>query len=445
MSIRVRFAPSPTGFMHVGNAIIAIRNWMFAKSQDGIFMLRLDDTDEERSEDKYEQGIYDDLKWLGLDWDEFAKQSDRTDRYDLAIDSLKKSGRLYPCYETAEELDMKRKIQLGQAKAPVYDRSALNLTKDDMATLEESGRKPHWRFKLNDVAVKWCDLGRGDVSFEPGHLSDPVLIREDGRPLYTLSSVVDDGELGISHVIRGEDHIANTAVQVELFMALGFNVPIFAHLPLLVGSDGKGLSKRMGSLSLQDIHNSGVEPLALVAYLSHMGASIAADGTQSLAQMAAKFDITAFGRASPRYDPQELNILNIKVLHNKPFSEIKPQLEAIGLNDVTKEFWAVMHGNVEKLDDVKHWWQVCNGDIETIINADDMEFLKIAAKLLPDGDYDENTYDLWILEVKKETGRKGKGLFLPLRLALSGKSKGPELKYLLPLMGDKLAKSRLNS
>ena len=443
MTVRVRFAPSPTGFMHVGNAIIAIRNWMYARSQGGLFLLRLDDTDTERGRAEYEQGIYDDLNWLGLTWDEFEQQSKRTDRYDLAIAALKASGRLYPCYETADELDMKRKIQLGQSKAPVYARDALKLSDEDRAKLEAEGRTPHWRFKLDDVAVAWHDLGRGDVRFEPGHLSDPVLIREDGRPLYTISSVVDDGELGITHVIRGEDHVANTAVQVQLFQALGFDVPTFAHMPLLVGADGKGLSKRFGSLSIKDIRNEGIEPLALVSYLTHMGASIAATGAESLSEMAAKFDLAAFGRASPRYEPSELNMLNVKVLHNKPFDEIKPQLEAIGLTGVSEPFWAAMHGNIEALEDAKHWWDVCAGDVTSTADAADADFLKQAANLLPDGDYDADTYSAWINQVKEVTGRKGKGLFLPLRLALTAKDKGPELKDLLPLMGAARAKARL--
>ena len=308
--VKVRFAPSPTGRLHVGNARVAVLNWLTARAKAGEFLLRMDDTDRERSTKEFERAILEDLTWLGLDWDDFVRQSARQMRYDAAVERLKSKGRLYPCFETADELDLKRKIQLGRGKPPVYDRAALALSAEEQAALMAEGRQPHWRFKLADQPIEWTDLGRGPVRFEAGHLSDPVLIREDGRPLYTLSSVVDDGEFFITHVIRGEDHVANTAVQIELFQALGYDVPTFAHLPLMVGADGKQLSKRLGSLSLADLRAEGVQPEALTAYLARLGTPTAPDGSDSLDSLTPGFDVSSFGRAAPRFDPKELAQLN---------------------------------------------------------------------------------------------------------------------------------------
>ncbi len=442
-TVKVRFAPSPTGRLHVGNTRTVLINWLFARNRKGGFLLRMDDTDIERSTAEYEDGIIEDLKWLGLDWDDFARQSGRMDRYDLAMERLKADGRLYPCYETQEELELKRKIQLGQGKPPVYDRGALSLSEDEKAEYVRDGRKPHWRFKLLDEPVAWDDLGRGPVRFEPGHLSDPVLIREDHRPLYTLSSVVDDGEMAITHVIRGEDHVANTAVQVQLFQALGYDVPVFAHMPLMMGADGKSLSKRVGSLSLADLREQGIEPLALVAYLSRLGTSVAADGGEQLSDLVAKFNIADYGRASPRYEPEELAILNAKVIHHTGFDAVKDRLAAMRLDGMTEPFWNAVRGNIGALAEAGYWWQVCNGSIQPEIDEEDADFIAAAATLLPPGPWDETTWDTWIASVKQETGRKGKGLFMPLRKALTGRPHGPELKDLLPLIGRDRAISRL--
>ena len=443
MSVKVRFAPSPTGEMHVGNARVAIMNWLFARSNGGAFLLRMDDTDEARSTKAYEDGIYADLEWLGMDHDEFARQSDRYDRYDAAVEKLKSDGRLYACYETAEELELKRKIKLGKGQAPVYDREGLNLTDEQRAKYEAEGRTPHWRFKLNDVAVEWDDLGRGAVHFEPGHLSDPVLIREDGRPLYTLSSVVDDGETAITHVIRGEDHVANTAVQVQLFEALGFAVPTFAHTPLMMGADGKGLSKRLGSLSLRELREAGTEPRAVMAYLARLGTSLAPDGSETSQDLAGSFDIGAFGRSSPRYEPTELAALNAKVLHHLPLEEVQDRLGRLGMAAVSEEFWLAIRGNIEVISDALYWGDVCSSDITPQIEGEDAEFLAAAADLLPEGEWPEDVYKSWIGEVKNQSGRKGKQLFLPIRKALTGRDNGPELKDLLPLMGRERAVQRL--
>lgn len=443
-STKVRFAPSPTGRLHVGNTRTVLINWLFARNRSGEFLLRMDDTDTERSTREYEDGIIEDLQWLGLTWDEFARQTARMDRYEMAMDRLKADGRLYPCYETQEELELKRKIQLGQGKPPVYDRSALALSGEELAALEQQGRKPHWRFKLLDEAVEWDDLGRGPVHFEPGHLSDPVLVREDGRPLYTLSSVVDDGELFITHVIRGEDHVANTAVQVQLFEALGYDVPAFAHMPLMMGADGKSLSKRVGSLSLADLREQGVEPLALVAYLSRLGTSIAADGSESMADLIAKYDIADYGRASPRYEPEELDVLNAKVIHHTSFADVKERLSGMGLANADETFWNAIRGNIGRVADAAYWGDVCFGSVGPDIAEEDAEFIATAATLLPEEPWDEDTWGAWINAVKEATGRKGKGLFMPLRKALTGKPHGPELKDLLPLIGRERVLQRMS-
>lgn len=438
MTAKVRFAPSPTGLLHVGNARLALVNWLFARHAGGVFMLRLDDTDLERSRAEYAEAIERDLGWLGLDWDEFARQSDRLDRYEAAVERLKAAGRLYACYETPEELGLKRKLQQSQGRPPVYDRAALKLSDADRAKLEAEGRRPHWRFLLEDAAVEWVDLARGKVHFEPGHMSDPVLIREDGHPLYTLSSVVDDGELGITHVIRGEDHVANTAVQAQLFLALGFEVPGFAHLPLLMGDDGKPLSKRLESLSLKALREEGLEPGAIRGYLAHLGTAVAATGEEELADLARGFDIAGFGRAAPRFDRKELDHLNARVLHHLPFAEVQDRL---GFEGADESFWEAVRPNIERLADAAEWWRILHGDVSPVI--ENAEFCAQAAELLPPEPWGEDSFKAWTSAVTGATGVKGKGLFMPLRLALTGMDHGPELKVLLPMLGRARALARL--
>lgn len=428
--IKVRFAPSPTGLLHVGNARLALVNWLFARHGGGVFLLRLDDTDRERSRPEFAKAVEEDLRWLGLDWDEFARQSDRGDRYDAAVTRLKASGRLYPCYETQDELSLKRKLQQGQGRPPVYDRAALKLTDETRATLEADGRHPHWRFLLAEEAVEWPDLARGPVHFEPGHMSDPVLIREDGHPLYTLSSVVDDGELGITHVIRGEDHVANTAVQVQLFRALGYDIPEFAHLPLLMGDDGKPLSKRLESLSLRALREEGLEARAICAYLGHLGASLAATGEETPAGMAAAFDIAGFGRSAPRFDRRELDHLNGRVLHHLPFAEVCARLD---ISEADEAFWEAVRPNLATLAEAAEWWRILHGDVTPVIG--DADFCRKAGELLPPEPWDDSTFKSWTEVVKAETGAKGKMLFMPLRQALTGMEHGPELRVLLPMLG----------
>ncbi|GEO35960.1 glutamate--tRNA ligase 1 [Skermanella aerolata] len=442
MSVAVRFAPSPTGMLHVGNIRLALINWLFARSHGGSFLLRLDDTDLERSTAEFAAGIERDLGWLGLDWDRFARQSDRLDRYHLAMEALKRSGRLYPCYETAEELSLKRKSLLGRSLPPIYDRSALKLTDEDRARLEGEGRRPHWRFLLRHDPVEWDDLVRGPQHFHGRDLSDPVLIREDGRILYTLSSIVDDIELGITHVIRGEDHVANTAVQIQLWQALDGPVPTFAHLPLLSDATGAALSKRLGSIGISHLRDEeGVEPMAINSLLAKLGTSDAIEARLTLAELVAEFDMAKVSRGAPKFDPEELKRLNARVLHATPFQSIATRLEAKGYAGVDEVFWNAVRANLSRLDDIAEWWHVAREPIQPVI--EDAEFAAAAASLLPAEPWDDTTWSAWTGAVKTATGRKGKALFMPLRQALTGLDHGPELKNLLPLIGRERAGARL--
>jgi glutamyl-tRNA synthetase len=440
MSIRVRFAPSPTGRLHVGNIYVALNNWLFARKNGGTFLLRLDDTDRERSTAEFAAGIEDDLRWLGLGWDEFTRQSDRIATYEAAAAKLKASGRLYPCYETAEELALQRKVQVSSGKLRVYDRAALKLTDADRARLEAEGRKPHWRFKLQARQVEWNDLVRGAQHIDESSQSDPILIREDGTFLYTLPSVVDDVELGVSHVIRGNDHVTNTATQIQIYEALGAKPPVFAHLPLLVDASGEGLSKRLGSLSIGQLREEGLEPMAVNAYLAHIGSGAAVEPVASLEALVAGHDLARFGKTSPRFDPAELNHLNARLLHALSHDQAQPLLAAAGLlADAT--LWDAARGNLEKLGDIALWQRICRAEIAPVIG--DAGFAAEAAALLPAEPWTGETWKAWTEAVKQKTGRKGKDLFMPLRLALTGLDHGPELKVLLPLIGRDRALQRL--
>jgi glutamyl-tRNA synthetase len=442
METRLRFAPSPTGRLHVGNARIALANWLFARKAKGTFLLRLDDTDTERSTLEFAEGIEQDLRWLGIQWDDFARQSSRMERYEAALDRLKKSNQLYPCYETPEELEIKRTVLMSRGLPPIYDRAALDLTADGHAVFSAQGRTPHWRFKLEDVEVKWDDLARGHVSFEGKDLSDPVLVRADGRPLYSLSSVVDDGELFVSHVIRGEDHVANTAVQIQLFQALGYRLPAFAHLPLLADEKGHNLSKRLDSVSLADLREDGIEALSVAGYLAHLGTAEAADGSEDLPALSEKSDIAAFGRATPRFDAGELERLNARVLHNLPFEAIAERFSAMQIDCADEAFWLSVRSNITRFSDVAEWWRICHGSVEPVI--EDRPFCYAAAALLPPEPWDASSWSSWTGAVAEATGRKGRTLFHPLRLALTGLEQGPELKHLLPILGRQRAILRLN-
>ncbi|HEY4166471.1 MAG TPA: glutamate--tRNA ligase [Reyranella sp.] len=433
MSVRVRFAPSPTGRLHVGNIYVALNNWLFAKQRGGHFLLRLDDTDRERSTVAFAEGIEADLQWLGLAWDEFTRQSDRIDTYEAAAARLRQSGRLYACYETAEELALRRKVQLSQGKPPVYDRAALKLTDADRAKLEAEGRRPHWRFKLEEREVTWQDLVRGAQHIDESSQSDPILIREDGTFLYTLPSVVDDIELKVTHVIRGNDHVTNTATQIQIYEALGGAVPTFGHLPLLVDASGEGLSKRLGSLSIGQLREEGLDPMAVNAYLAYIGSGAGLEAARSLDDLIPGHDLSKFGKTSPRFDPAELRQLNARLLHVMTFDEVAPQLRALRFDQVDGALWDAARGNLEKIADIELWQRICRSAIAPA--AQDADFMAKAVEALPAEPWDAETWRNWTEAVKKTTGKKGKDLFMPLRLALTGLDHGPELKVLLPLIG----------
>jgi glutamyl-tRNA synthetase len=441
----VRFAPSPTGRLHVGNVRTALINWLFARSQGGKFILRIDDTDVERSTKAYEDGLREDLTWLGLVWADTFSQSDRFGEYDKAAARLKEMGLLYACYESADELERKRKIALSRGRPPVYDRASLALSDDEKAKLEADGVKPHWRFKLSGNRVEWDDLVRGPQSIDTSSLSDPVLIREDGSYLYTMPSVVDDIDAKITHVVRGEDHVTNSGAQIEIFHALGGTAPQMAHTPLLIGADGQGLSKRIGSLSMGELREQGFEPMAITSLLAKIGTSDNVEARTSLDELAKEFDFSKIGRAPARFDEADLLSLNASILHGLPFDEVKERLAAIDPKAADEAFWTVVRQNCSLLPDVKAWVDVVFGDVPPLVDAEDKDFVLQAADLLPAGDLTAETWSEWTNAVKAATGRKGKGLFMTLRKALTGQEHGPDMASLLPLIGHDRALARLKA
>jgi glutamyl-tRNA synthetase len=442
MNKLVRFAPSPTGLLHVGNARTAMLNHLFARKEGARFMLRIDDTDTERSKPEYEAAIIADLAWLGIGHDLFARQLPRADAHRAAAETLKSCGRLYPCYETPLELERKRKRQIAQGQPPVYDRAALSLTPEERARLEGQGKLPHWRFKLSGRRIVWRDLVRGEVTIETATLSDPVLIREDGRFLYTLPSVVDDVDFAVTHVIRGEDHVTNTAVQIEIFESLSASVPHFAHFPLLVGAGGEALSKRLGSLSLKSLREEeGIEPLALACYLAKTGTSDPIELRDSLATLANEFAFEKIGRAPAHFDPADLTHLNARLLHAMPYEAVAQRLAEMDIAGGAA-FWDAVKPNLARLSEVADYWRMVRGPVAPV--TENPELLAKAADLLPVEPWDEQVWSIWTRSVSEAAGLKGRALFHPLRLALTGKENGPELKKLLPLIGRAKALARLN-
>jgi len=441
----VRFAPSPTGRLHVGNVRTALINWLFAKGQGGTFILRIDDTDTERSTAAFERGIREDLAWLGLDWDESFSQSDRFAEYDKAAETLKAMGLLYPAYETADELERKRKIALSRGRPPVYDRAALNLNDAGRAALEAEGRKPHWRFKLSGERVDWDDLVRGPQSIDTSSLSDPILIREDGSYLYTLPSVVDDIFADITHVVRGEDHVTNSGAQIEIFRALGGHAPAMAHTPLLIGADGQGLSKRLGSLSIQQLAADGFEPMAIASLLAKIGTSDNVEARDSLEALAGEFDFAKIGRSPARFDEAELRNVNSQILHGLSFEAMKTRLAVIDSRATADpRFWETVRENCETLNDVVEWVGVVYGDVPPLVEDEDRDFIANAAQHLPEGlEFGEGAWQAWTLALKEATGRKGKALFKPLRMAVTGRDHGPDMAAILMLMGRSKVEERL--
>lgn len=447
MVIRVRFAPSPTGLLHIGNARAALINWLFArhhalKGEDSSFLLRLDDTDLERSDPVYAKAIEEDMAWLGLTHDRFERQSDRFGEYDKAIERLKASGRLYPCYETPEELDFKRKRQLARHEPPIYDRAALKLTDEERQAFEAEGRHPHWRFKLLPEAIHWDDLIRGPNDFHGSHLSDPVLVRADGAYLYTLTSVVDDIDFGITHIIRGEDHVTNTAVQIQLFAALGGDISKihFAHSTLLVDVNGASLSKRLGSLSLASLRESGLEPMAINSFLARLGTSLPIEPHLTLDELAKDFTLSIFSRTAPHFDQAELVTINHKLLHMTPYDQVRDRLKEIAPS-LNEPLWNVIRGNLKTIQEAEEWEPIIGEGMTPLI--EDQDYLNKALSCFPEEPWDTETWGIWTNQLKEMTGRKGKELFMPLRQAITGMDHGPEMKELLPLIGYTKIKKRL--
>jgi glutamyl-tRNA synthetase len=438
---KVRFAPSPTGYLHVGNARIALANALFARSQGGHFLLRIDDTDKERSKPEFEAAIEQDLAWLGITWDESFRQADRTAAYEEAAEKLKASGRLYPCFESEEELRFKRDMRLKRGQAPVYDRAMLRMTAAQREQAEAGGKKPYWRFLLSNESVTWEDGVLGHRIVKLPSVSDPVLIRADGTPLYTFTSVVDDLFAGITHIVRGEDHVTNTGIQIDLIRALGGRAEniAFAHLPLLVDSGGGKLSKRLEGLSLRSLRQDGMEAEAIVAYLARLGSSLSPE-IMPFAELAESFDMAKFSRSPARFDMTQLLRLNRQVLHEAPFEKVQARLP----EGATAPFWDAVRGNLDLLTEARHWWDVTSGDISPPPVEDEAAFLVEALALLPAEPWDSQTFSAWTKVLKEATGRGGKKLFMPLRLALTGEAHGPEMAPLLPLMGRERVAHRLH-
>ncbi len=432
--IKVRFAPSPTGFMHIGNTRTALFNWLLAKKLGGKFMLRIDDTDTLRSKKEYEDAMRESLIWLGFNWCEEARQSARFARYDELRDKLMQEGRIYACYDTPEELQIKRKRAMAKGQAPIYDRQALHYTPEDIARFEAEGRKPHYRFKLNPGIIEWNDIVRGHCQYEAEKLSDPIIIREDGSYLYHFPSCVDDSDFSITHIVRGEDHVTNTAAQIQMFEAIGGKVPTFAHLPLLTGTEGK-LSKRLGSLGVRELKAEGVEAMAICSFLAKLGTSDAIEPYYSLDELAQSLDFAKLGRSQPKFDEEELKHFNTRFVRNMPYECVKNRV------NVSADFWNKVRANLDIVADIELWHNICNNEVTPII--EDKALTDLAASLLPHEPWDENTFNAWLNEVKAQSGKKGKELFHPIRKALTALDNGPELKTLLPLIGYNKAKARL--
>lgn len=438
MTFITRFAPSPTGYIHIGNTRTALVCYLLAKSHGGKFMLRMDDTDTERSKVEYADQIEQDLQWLGIEWDIFSRQSERMERYEEIKQKLIKSGRLYPCYETPQEIEIKRKMLLNQGKPPIYDRSALQLTDEQKKAYEAEGRTAHWRFKLDETKViQWKDLIKGTIHFEAKNLSDPVLIRENGMPTYMLPSAIDDMDFKISHVVRGEDHVSNTAIQIQLFEAIGCKAPQFAHHSLMKSKDGK-ISKRDGGFDIMSLANDGIEAMAITSFLARLGTSQPVEPRTNLEELIEHFDLAHFSKAAAIYDFNELERLNPKVLHLYSYDQVQHRPEMEGVDE---DFWLSVRPNLNRLSDIKQWWQICKDVVVPVI--EDADYVRQAAMMLPQEPWDRDTWNLWVHAVKEASGRKGKGLFMPLRQALTAIDHGPELKNMLPLIGREKAIDRL--
>ncbi|MBT0956127.1 glutamate--tRNA ligase [Alphaproteobacteria bacterium KMM 3653] len=429
-----RFAPSPTGYLHVGNLRTALMNWLIARAAGGEFILRLDDTDPERSKPEFADAIKQDLEWLGLEWDRVETQSARLDRYADAADKLRAAGRFYEAFETPTELDLKRKKQMNMGKPPVYDRAALALSEEERAALRAE-RNGHWRFKLDHERIEWTDGILGDISIDASSVSDPVLIRGDGQVLYTIASVVDDTDMGITNVVRGSDHVTNTATQIQIMAALGHSAPAFAHHSLLTGPQGEALSKRLGTLALRDLREAGVEPLALLSHMARLGSSDPFEMRMSHAELIAGFDISRFGAAPTKFDREDLGPLTAKYLSTLSLEDVAEDVAAAGVPEALRErFWGAVRENIQTRADIAPWWTFFAKGATPLVDEEDRDFIVQAFSILPEGPWDETTWKSWTDAVKEASGRKGRGLFMPLRKAVTGRERGPEMADVMALL-----------
>ncbi len=436
-----RFAPSPTGFLHVGNLRTAIISWLVAKSTNGKFILRIDDTDIERSKLEYEESIIEDLQWMGLFWDRLEHQSKRFDIYEQAKQKLITAGRLYPCYETPEELELKKKILINRGLPPIYDREALSLSEAQKQKFTAEGRTPHWRFKLQDETITWNDGVRGFIHFEAKNLSDPIFIRNDGSLTYSIASVVDDIDFGITHIVRGEDHISNSAIHIQIFEALGAKFPKFSHVSLLKTKE-RNLSKRDGGFDVKSLRQQGILPIVILSYLSKLGSADAIHYEESVEKVIQNFALEKFSKSTCTYSPEDLTRLNQSYIHNMEYKEAQIYLADSGLQHITAEFWYSIRGNISNISETALWWKICTQAITPVI--EDIDYTKKISLLLPEGELTSATWSIWINTIKDTTNKKGPALFMPIRLALTGQHDGPELSNILALIGRDKAIQRLN-
>ncbi|MFN4160150.1 MAG: glutamate--tRNA ligase [Gemmobacter sp.] len=435
MTTVTRFAPSPTGYIHVGNLRTALMNWAIARKAGGQFILRLDDTDRERSKQEYADAIMADLEWLGLTWDRVERQSARMDRYVEAADQLRAAGRFYECFESPAELDLKRKKQLNMGRPPVYDRASLALTEEQRAAMRAEGRAGYWRFLLEQERIEWTDGIIGPVSIDAGSVSDPVLIRADGQVLYTFASSVDDIDMGVTDIVRGADHVTNTATQIQIMRAMGGQPPSFAHHSLLTGPQGEELSKRLGTLSLRDLRANGVAPLALLSLMARLGSSRPVEHAASLDEIVAGFDLGSFGTAPTKFDAEDLWPLTRAHVQAMPFADVAEHVAGLGVpEEIAEQFWTVARANITRLEELGDWWALFRDGAEPLVDPEDREFVAQAMALLPPRPWTAATWGAWTGAVKAATGRKGKALFHPLRRALTGRDAGPEMADVMPLL-----------
>ena len=441
--IITRFAPSPTGNLHIGNSRTALINWLYTRKYDGKFILRFDDTDLERSKEEYKATIEEDLRFLGITWDQTFTQSTRLDRYQTIKSLLLQKNRLYPCFETPEELEIKRKLQLSRGVPPIYDRAALGLSPEQINDYIAQGRKPHYRFLMTHSPITWNDMVKGAIKYDGKNLADPIVIREDGSMTYILCSVIDDIDYAITHIMRGEDHVTNTAVQIQIFEALDAVVPNFGHLSLVVSRDDK-ISKRVGGFEVSTLRDIiGLEPMAINSFFALLGTSVDVVPCKNLNELIDKFDINSFSKSPTTYLPEELERLNHKLLLNSSFDEIKDRLHEIGAKDVDEKFWLAIRGNIQKLHEVKDWWNICHSP--SAVSGLDKTFLELASSLLPDGPINPGSWSIWTKKIMETTGKKGKDVYLPLRLALTSMSSGPEMSVVLTLLSRAEIIKRLSS